>query len=190
MDIMYKYVGRDSETKEKKEQNKKIVEEDDRELADIIYIFVSPDKPGIKFYSHSPKSALHFGTFETDRASISKVKWDDKVNTQDGAALFRVRDGSVTVKTYIVSIEQMESILDSIIKQKNNDKIIINVVEDKLALKKGAINLDNYNVYQKVNTSELSNEEYESKINKYFEEYNKVPDENTDGIGWNNFKSK
>ena len=71
-----------------------------------------------------------------------------------------------------------------------NKKIIINVVEDKLALKKGAINLDNYNVYQKVNTSELSNKEYESKINKYFEEYNKVPDESTDGIGVNNFKSK
>ncbi len=185
---MDRYVERDFEMKEKeeektmdvivkmeqlkKEQSKKIIEEDDKELADIIYIFVSPDKPGIKFYSRSPKSALHFGTFETDKKSISKAKWDDNVNAQEGATLFRVREGRVAVKTYIVSVEQMAKIVDSIVKQKDSDKIIINIAEDKLVSKKGSIGLNNSKSYD----------------SKYFKEYNEIPYDSTDGIGGNNFK--
>ena len=153
-----------------KRENREGYVEYDKGTANIIYIFVSPDKPGIKFYSHSPNSALHFGTFETDISSISTVDWDSKVNSQGGASLFRVNQGTVTVKTYIVSVEQMLEIMYSIIKQKDNDKIIINVVEDKLKLSEGTVNLFDYNAYPE--SDELSNIEYKSKLNEYFDSPN------------------
>lgn len=171
-----------------KKNDKETISEDDKELADIIYIFVSPDKPGIKFYSRSPRSALNFGIFETRISSISSAEWDSKVNDQDKVSLLKTREGSVAIKTYIVSVEQMNKIIDSIDRQIGNDRIIINVVEDRLELKRTTTNLDTYNAYSSTNNNQLSNMEYDSKLKKFYDEYNKSFDEPTDGIGSNNFK--
>lgn len=119
------------------------------ELADVIYIFTSPDKPGIKLHSRSPRSALHFGVFETDVYSISVVNWDKEKNNPNNAELVRTRTGSVVVKTYMVSEQEMLRIKKSILRQRDNISITINITQNKLTS-----NID-YNNTKDIDLSDL-----------------------------------
>ncbi len=102
------------------------------ELADVIYVFIPTKQFGIRFYSRSPRNALKDGIFETDMYSISKAEWDDNVNLQNGPVLMRIRNGEAVVSTYIVSEHNFMRLLDEIKAQKENEKITINITQNKL----------------------------------------------------------
>lgn len=113
-------------------ENKNIEIETERELANIVYIFYSKNEQGIKFYDRTPEGMeakiigdLPDGKFKTDKHSISLVNWNDEANIENTTELYRVRDGSVAVRTIMVSEEKYMEIADSILKQQNNDEIII-----------------------------------------------------------------
>lgn len=102
------------------------------ELADIIYIFYSKDKPGIKFYDRSAYQEvepgyIYAGKFETDRPSISLAKWDDEENKENFVERKITRRGEVIIKTFMVSPEQYLEITNSIVQQKEKDKIMIEI---------------------------------------------------------------
>ena len=87
-------------------ENKNIEIETERELANIVYIFYSKNEQGIKFYDRTPEGMemkiigdLPDGKFKTDKHSISLVNWNDEVNIENTTELYRVRDGSVAVRT-------------------------------------------------------------------------------------------
>lgn len=107
-----------------------------KEFADEIYIFVSPDKPGIRFYDHSPievvakfAGSLPEGKFHTSLNSIKVVGWDSSVNVPNGSQLLKYMDGDVTARTYMVSEKQFNDIINAINMQskENNDPIIIDI---------------------------------------------------------------
>jgi len=119
------------------------------ELANIVYIFYSKNEQGIKFYDRTPECMeakiignLPEGKFKTDKHSISLVNWNDEVNIENTTELYRVRDGSVAVRTIMVSEEKYMEIADSILKQQNNDEIIIDARN---------INYDNSNEVSETN---------------------------------------
>ena len=130
-------------------ENKNIEIEIERELANIVYIFYSKKEQGIKFYDRTPDGMeakiigdLPDGKFKTDKHSISLVNWNDEVNIENTTELYRVRDGSVAVRTIMVSEEKYMEIADSILKQQNNDEIIIDARN---------INYDNSNEVSETN---------------------------------------
>ena len=106
----------------------------DFELADIIYVFSSPNEMGIKFYDRSPSGAIAdltgsvgSGKFITDIHSIQQASWDKNLNMPNSTQRCKTRRGSVVIKTYMVSDERMLKILDSIIKAKDPERIVIDV---------------------------------------------------------------
>lgn len=130
-------------------ENKNIEIEIEIELASIVYIFYSKNEQGIKFYDRTPEGMeakiigdLPDGKFKTDKYSISLVNWNDEVNIENTTELYRVRDGSVAVRTIMVSEEKYMEIADSILKQQNNDEIIIDTRN---------INYDNSNEFSETN---------------------------------------
>lgn len=110
----------------------------ERELANVVYIFTSPGMPGIKFYDRSPEGAeakfagtLPKGEFQTDIHSISRVAWDRNINKPNKSQLIKVREGSYTATTIIVSPEQLTKILQTIEDSKDKEHVIIDVIENK-----------------------------------------------------------
>lgn len=123
---------------EREVPTKKIKEELKMELANEVYIFTSPGMPGIKFYDRSPEGVvakfagtLPKGTYQTDIYSISQVSWDRNINKPNKSQLIKVREGSYTVTTIIVSPEQLTKILQTIEDSKDKEHIIIDVIENK-----------------------------------------------------------
>lgn len=110
----------------------------ERELADVVYIFSDPSKPGIKFYDRSPSGAvaefcgtLKPGRFQTDIYSISPAEWDRDINKFNGSQSIRIIQGSYTAKTIIVSEEQLKKIYDMINNCEDKNRIIIDVGDVK-----------------------------------------------------------
>jgi len=136
--------------------------EDDRELADIVYIFYSKEKQGIKFYDHSPYGPvakltgfLPEGQFKTEMHAISLVNWNDEVNKENTTELHRVKEGSVKIKTIMVSEEKFMEIADQILKQQNSDRIIIDINEKKIEKK-----LDYNEIFSLNNNLNFNKEQY------------------------------
>lgn len=119
----------------------------ERELADVVYIFTTPDKPGIKFYDRTPKGAvaqmtgiLPEGKYITDIHSMSKVSWDESLNKENTTNKVMTRDGEVVVKTIMVTVEQLNDILDEIIRQKDGERIVVDTRKKKI---ENEVNYDN-----------------------------------------------
>ena len=113
-------------------KNESIQIESEEELADVVYIFTSPDKPGIKFYDRTPQKAeaaivgtLPQGKFITDTSSIYTAQWDESINEENETVRIRVYDGAYKATTIMVSEEQFDEIIRKIVSQMKNDKIII-----------------------------------------------------------------
>ena len=110
----------------------------EKELANVVYIFTSPELPGIKFYDRSPEGAVAKfagtfpkGVFQTDIHSISRVSWDENINKPNNSQLIKVREGSYTATTIIVSHEQLIKILQTVEESKDKEHIRIDVIENK-----------------------------------------------------------
>jgi len=104
------------------------------EYADEIYIFVSEDVKGLKFIDRTPNEAeqkfagkLPEGVFHSDVHSISEAEWDEEVNEPNGTKLIHYRDGSNNARTYMVSAEKFQKILETIFMAQENgkDEVII-----------------------------------------------------------------
>lgn len=151
------------------------------EFADEIYIFVSPDKPGIKFYDKSPYGAvakfsgsLPEDKFQTSIHSISQVEWDKEVNIPNKSQLIRCIDGSsYTVTTIMVSSEKMKEILQTISESEDKTRIIIDVMENKL---------------DKNKSSYLR--ELQKMRKDFMEDLNSINKDSFDEIGFDNKKIK
>ena len=94
----------------------------DLEFADEIYIFVNEKIKGLKFYDRSPSKVeqkfagqLPEGVFHTDKHSMEQVVWDEKVNEPNATKVVHYRDGSNNARTYMVSAEKFQEILESIL---------------------------------------------------------------------------
>ncbi len=99
------------------------------EYADEIYIFVSEDMKGLKFIDRSPSEAeqkfagqLPDGVFHSDMHSMSQVEWDKDVNEPNGTKLIHYRDGSNNARTYMVSAEKFQEILETIMMAQKDGK--------------------------------------------------------------------
>lgn len=119
---------------EKKEENIA-----SKEYADIVYIFTSPDKPGIRFYDKSPSGAvarltgfLPKGKFITNIHSISEVKWDSNINEANTARKVKTENGELAVKTIMVSEKQFNLIMGEIIRQNESDTVVIDTIDRSL----------------------------------------------------------
>lgn len=111
----------------------------DRELADVVYIFTSPDKPGIKFYDRTPYGAeakmtgiLPKGKFITDPNSISIEEWDETINKENRSVLVRGYNGGYKVTTIMVSEEQFDKIIKGIVSQIEKERVVIDTREKQL----------------------------------------------------------
>ena len=108
----------------------------DKELADVIYIFTSKNKPGIRFYDRTPTGAVAkmigtapSGKFITDIYSIEQAKWDDSINKENTVIRTRTRYGSVVVKTFMIAEEQFYRILENIIEYEDKDYVVIDLID-------------------------------------------------------------
>lgn len=107
--------------------------EREMELADIVCIFTSPEQPGIMFYDRTPEPSpearfavnLEEGKYITDRASISRTEWNEKIHIANGDRSVRFREGTAKVTTIIVTEEKMKDILDGISKSEDPSRIVI-----------------------------------------------------------------
>jgi hypothetical protein len=123
----------------RKEEEEKEDGSNEKELANVVYIFASKDMLGIKFYDKSPYGAvaklagsLPYGKYKTDIHSISKVSWDDEINEPNESHLIKTKNGSYKATTIMVSLEQFYMILYSIEKAKDKNDITINIYENIL----------------------------------------------------------
>lgn len=99
------------------------------EYADEIYIFVSEDMKGLKFIDRSPSwveqkfaGQLPEGVFHSDVHSMSQAEWDEEVNEPNGTKLIHYRDGSNNARTYMVSAEKFQEILETIMVAQKDGK--------------------------------------------------------------------
>lgn len=106
----------------------------ERGYADIVYIFVSPEEPGIMFYDRSPEpgsqlamiaGTMKDGEYLTHPTDISEVEWDPSMNEENKTYLVRRRDGNVKVTTIMVSPEQMQKIRTDIARGREQSEIVI-----------------------------------------------------------------
>lgn len=112
----------------------------EREMADVVYIFVSPDQPGIKFYDRSPEPGSQLaafvgtpgeGKYYTHPTDVSEAEWDPSMNEENKTYLIRYRDGDVKVTTIMVSPEQMQKIREEVARNKDSDGVIIDTGRTK-----------------------------------------------------------
>ena len=143
----------------------------DSELVDIIYIFTSPNEPGLKFYNRS-STGFEMGIFKTDKNSIFMATWDNKVNSPMETSIYKVREGSIRVKTFIVSTRRMKMILDSINSQLKNERIMLNIKsEDNLEKYSQDISIksskeDLYVLLKNINEVDTSQLNYDNSLKK------------------------
>ena len=165
--------------------------EKDRELADIVCVFTSPEQPGIMFYDRSPEpgspeskfaGSLEEGKYITDRASISRAQWDEEMHVANGDRSVRFREGTAKVTTIIVTEEKMKDILDGISKSEDSSRIIIDIggvmthlyVEQMMNsnnIDAGKVNYDNF-------------KQVRDEVMKSMEQYNRL--DNSDIPTFNN----
>lgn len=113
--------------------------EREKELADIVYIFISPDKPGIRFYDRTPSAAetkitgnIPEGKFITDTHSISVVSWDSTLNSPNTSNKIMTRRGEVVIKTIMVTEKQFNLIASEILRPRKDERIVIDTIERKM----------------------------------------------------------
>lgn len=107
----------------------------ERELADEVHIFVSSesgervDIEGLKFYDRSPSEQVQKLTgqlgsdvYLTDIHSIERAKWNNDINSPGKSVKVEYRDGSNSVRTYVVSEEKFYEIVNSIMDQTRERK--------------------------------------------------------------------
>jgi len=87
--------------------------------------------------------------------AISLVNWNDEVNKENTTELHRVKEGSVKIKTIMVSEEKFMEIADQILKQQNSDRIIIDINEKKIEKK-----LDYNEIFSLNNNLNFNKEQY------------------------------
>ena len=114
----------------------------EQELADEIYIFISKNMKGLKFIDRSPSKVeqkfagqLPEGVFYSDIHSMSQAEWNDDINEPNGTKIVHYRDGSNNSRTYMVSEEKFQEILQSILKAKNygDEQLVIDTREKESA---------------------------------------------------------
>lgn len=96
------------------------------ELANEVHLFVEFNgvivgNSGIMFYDRAPSKVeqkfaggLPEQVYLTDKHSIQKVEWDEKVNKPFETVKVRYMDGSNDVTTYILPVKRMEKVLREI----------------------------------------------------------------------------
>ena len=172
---------------------------EDGAMADEIYIFTNPNEPGIKFVDASPAGVIAklVGAnrplvYTTDVGTIDIVGWDDSINIPNRATRVRYINGSVTIRTIMVSEETLRAILKDIDKQiaegKTTIKIDIgilhqknNLIDDTNSILKEDKSINNIESIEKYNleSNNINQEEEFLKENKetierYKELYNEI----------------
>lgn len=161
------------------------------DITDVIYIFTSTDKPGIKFYDRTPRrmeteltGTLPEGKYLTDMDSISVATWDEETNKANTTILCKVKDGTLNIKTIMVSEEQFIDIVNEIMKQKDNKVIVIDTRNKKIENNIDTIinNFDNKTDYK-----EFANENL-NIINNIYDNFDDNKSDYFDNTTGTNFK--
>lgn len=87
----------------------------------IVYLFISKDIPGIKFYNLNNSDNLEF---ITKRKLVFEAKWSYLINYPNKSMIFRSDIGDIKVHTYLISKKELFRILAIINKENDYDKII------------------------------------------------------------------
>ena len=116
-------------------------------LADVIYIFVNKDQPGIMVYDYTDERD-NSGK-KTVSATFSQTKWNERSNIPGQRAIERFYDGTRSCLTYMVTEEELAQIIAILKKAQAEDKIKTFIDFNKF------INKKNYN----------TQEEYKQDIN-------------------------
>lgn len=104
----------------------------EKELADVIYMFLEEGGKGILLYDRSEDisardlaETLKEGEFITDTVSCESVEWDDRVNIPNESLRVRYAEGSRKETTYIVSKEKMIEVLSAILEANEENRSYI-----------------------------------------------------------------
>lgn len=104
----------------------------EKELADVIYMFLEEGGKGILLYDRSEDisasdlaETLKDGEFITDTVSCENVEWDDRVNIPNESLRVRYVEGSRKETTYIVSREKMIEVLSAILEANKENRSYI-----------------------------------------------------------------
>ena len=104
----------------------------EKELADVIYMFLEEGGKGILLYDRSEDisardlaETLKDGEFITDTVSCESVEWDDRVNIPNESLRVRYVEGSRKETTYIVSREKMIEVLSAILEANKENRSYI-----------------------------------------------------------------
>lgn len=104
------------------------------DLADEVYIFANPNEPGIKFIDSKPNIQVEKivgsnpdGVYTTPLSSIDVVMWDEDFNIPNSTTIVRYYNGSVKVKTIMVSEETLKAIIQDIDRQMQEGKSVIKI---------------------------------------------------------------
>ena len=157
---------------DKMSQDELEVEKDLPSLANVIYLFISPDKPGIKFYDRSPDKlegeltgSLSRESYITDITSISFVDWNPEENKPNLSEQVKINSGDTyTVTTIMVTESEMLRILQDISDSIDKDHIVINV---KGKYKDDINNLENLKeVNEYFDYIDFNNDSIDNNVNK------------------------
>ena len=159
----------------------------EQELADEIYIFISKNMKGLKFIDRSPSKVeqkfagqLPEGVFYSDIHSMSQAEWNDDINEPNGTKIVHYRDGSNNSRTYMVSEEKFQEILQSILKAKNygDEQLVIDTREKEKKQTKDKVITSN-NIMSADEKSKFSRQEIFNSIqelNQYKENEKDISD--------------
>lgn len=154
------------------------------ELANEVYLFTSPNEPGIKFYDRSPEpgspeakfaGSPQAGKFITDQHSISAATWDSEVNIANGVKHLRYADGEMDAITIMVSKEKMATILEAIKNSQDPDYIVIDAGHDPRYTNED----QNYEFFKQVR-NEVAQETYEQNLSA--KNTNSYPEDNSNKL--------
>ena len=88
----------------------------------VIYLFISKEIPGIKFYNiKDSKNELEF---ITKRKLVFEAEWNYLINFPNKSMIFRSDIGDIRIDTYLVSEKELFRILNLIKKEDNYDSLI------------------------------------------------------------------
>lgn len=143
----------------------------EKELADVIYMFLEEGGKGILLYDRSEDisardlaETLKDGEFITDTISCESVEWDDRVNIPNESLDVRYVEGSRKETTYIVSREKMIEVLSTLIQAKEEDIPYV-VLDSKEKVQMNQFTTHDENINEDDYKRRLI-EELESKLNQ------------------------
>ena len=108
------------------------------EIIDIVYVFTNPSWNGIKICNKRNFGVIdNFSEdiFITDMNSISRVEWDNNINTYDNKIVnINTSKGICKSITYMVDYKKFDEIINNIVYSKNKDYIVIDIRKDNKKL--------------------------------------------------------